>query len=472
MKTRLVSNVLATVLFAGCAVSKTAKDKAFSHAVRAVQGDDFVGGADAAYEYIQSADQDDPRYDRGLLLLARSLDGLEITWAAGMLYRNIAQARRNMELVPDAVAGIARVVATGLYDEDSMITSFVAAEDFSGLPEDIQAFVDFHKGLDMARSFSDYWADDHFQVIPDHSPWAAEAAYVKVVRFVADGDYARAIEILKELREAPNVHGRLLQDVERSLARLAFEEGRYEDALEYFLALKEMAPDDPEILLEMAWTYYYLGDSRKALGLLIALDAPVHRAYIAPERYLLEALALRRVCQFGPARQAVVRLERKYGATLQALHGGVLPRDIPQLRDAARLRGRTRINTLFMRQLEREKARLSELSDDLDPALNAFLYDIYLRGLAEVARRERELIGEDLTELTEELLAAREGVRLIVHELGVALLRGRRRPAGVKEQPPVEVPITGELVFYPFVGEYWTDELDDLIVIAEDRCID
>jgi hypothetical protein len=27
-------------------------------------------------------------------------------------------------------------------------------------------------------------------------------------------------------------------------------------------------------------------------------------------------------------------------------------------------------------------------------------------------------------------------------------------------------------VFYNFEGEFWTDELDDFVVVAEDRCID
>ena len=79
---------------------------------------------------------------------------------------------------------------------------------------------------------------------------------------------------------------------------------------------------------------------------------------------------------------------------------------------------------------------------------------------------------QDIAELTEELLSAREEVRVIVHELGVSMLRGRRRQPGAVEKPEVEVPITGDRVFYPFQGEYWTDELDGLIVIAEDRCID
>jgi hypothetical protein len=110
--------------------------------------------------------------------------------------------------------------------------------------------------------------------------------------------------------------------------------------------------------------------------------------------------------------------------------------------------------------------------DDLGKGLGDYLEDLYARGIEEGKRREEELIGRELDELTEELLSSQEGVRLIVHELGVSLLRGRRRPPGAVEKPAVEVPIRGDNVFYPFWGEYWTDEMDDLNVIAEDRCID
>jgi hypothetical protein len=130
------------------------------------------------------------------------------------------------------------------------------------------------------------------------------------------------------------------------------------------------------------------------------------------------------------------------------------------------------MNGLLIEKLEAEISIVSSLNDELGEGLSAFLSDLYSRGLAEAQKREGELIEGDLEELTEELLAVREGVRLIVHELGVSLLRGRRRPAGAQEKPAVEIPIAGDLVFYPFENEYWTDELDDLVVIAEDRCID
>jgi hypothetical protein len=109
-------------------------------------------------------------------------------------------------------------------------------------------------------------------------------------------------------------------------------------------------------------------------------------------------------------------------------------------------------------------------ANHFDPGLKKYLTDLYDRGQAE-ADAGRAAHRHDVGDLTEELLWADEGVRLIVHELGVSMLRaaGAR---GAVEKPAVEVPITGDRVFFESEGEYWTDELDDLLVVAEDRCAD
>ncbi len=465
--------IFATLISVGCATTvPVKKDAAFAFAVEAVQEESFVEGAAAAWNFIAAADPDDPRYDRGLRLLARSSEGLELTWAAGMIYRQIAQVRRNMEIVPDALQGLERIVESKVFDEDTIIKSFIAAEEFGDLPMDVRAFVNYYQGLDLARRGADEWADIRFAKLPERSHYAARARYVQAVRLVAEGDFTSVIRTLKELQDHKEIGPQLERDVERTLARLAFEEKRYADALTHFETLRELAPDDPEILLEMAWTQFYLGDSRKTLGLLVALDAPVHATFISPERYLLQALSLRRLCQFGAARAAAVRLEKKYAGSLDELSRGTLPEKIPEIRAAAKLRIRSRGNAVFLERLKIEMETLESLKSDFGDKLSEFLGNLYSRGIEEAMKREEELIGRDIAELTEELLAVREGVRLIVHELGVSLLRGRRRPAGAQEKPAVDMPITGSRVFYPFTDEYWTDELDDLFVIAEDRCID
>ncbi len=448
------------------------KDDAFRFSVEAVQTESYVRGAKAAWQFVKASDPDDPRYDRGLRLVARASEGFGLYFAASLIYRQIAQVRRNMELVPDALKGIERIVDAGVYDEDTLITSFVSCEEFGELPDEVRAFINYYQGLDLARRGANDWAEVRFAMLPENSSYAAKAEYVRAVQLVADGNFYKAKLMLEQLKEHPAYDFELSKEVERSLARIAFEEERFEDALEHFTALKKLAPNDPEIILEMAWTYYYLGDSRKTLGLLTAFDAPVHRRYISPERYLLEALALRRLCQFGAAREAAVRLEKKHNVSLEMLRKGVRPKDIPTLRTAAKQRGFSRNNTRFMERVTLETEILEDLDGDLGEGLHAYLADLYKRGMAEARRREEELLRRDIAALTEELLAAEEGVRLIVHELGVSMLRGRRRPPGAIEKPAVEIPITGERVFYPFEGEYWTDELDGLVVIAEDRCID
>jgi hypothetical protein len=155
-----------------------------------------------------------------------------------------------------------------------------------------------------------------------------------------------------------------------------------------------------------------------------------------------------------------------------ALRRGVLPQNIPPLRTAAKQRGFSRNNSTFTDRIVYEIQILEDLNGPLGDDLFGFLTNLYRRGLEETRKREEELLRYDIVELTEELLSAEEGVRLIVHELGVSMLRGRRRPPGAVEKPAVDIPITGDRVFYPFEGEYWTDELDGLVVIAEDRCID
>ena len=72
--------------------------------------------------------------------------------------------------------------------------------------------------------------------------------------------------------------------------------------------------------------------------------------------------------------------------------------------------------------------------------------------------------------MTDELLQAEDGVRLILHELGVAILRGHGRNAGQVNELPLTEAEPGT-VRWRFDGEFWTDEIDDLVILMEDRCI-
>ena len=446
------------------------------YAVDRQQAGDDAAAAAAAWRYLRGASPDDPRYDRAIRLLARSADGLGLSWAASLWYLEIAQAHRAPALVPEAVRALRRIVEGGAHDDDSIVRGFLAAAELSGLPADVQAFVDYHRGLQNARERLP-WTNARFAALPETSPYRARAAYVQAVRKVAARDLGAARKALEALLEAETTPPAALPtdlalDVRRSLARLAMERRAWAEALPMYEALRELAPNDPELLLEMAWAHYHSGDTRRALGLLLALDAPVYHDLIAPDRFLLEALSLRRLCQFGPARRAAVRLRARHGDALDDLYAGVPLIESAALRGAARRRPDLRALSAFVDQVTTERAAARGLAGALGPELGSWLAALYDRGVTEGERRLDAQLGGELDRLAEELLGAEEGVRLILHELGVALLRGRRRPKGPPEAPAPEIEAGGDKVYFRFEGEFWTDELDDLVVVAEDRCLD
>jgi len=469
----LAGAVVFALAAAGCAGPQFPEKHGavFQQAVEASEGNDPAEAAASAYHYIQGATVDDPRYDRALRVLARNTERLGLSYAASMWYLDIARSRRNVALIDDAIAGLERIIREYPYDRETILRGFLASAEITGLAVDQRAFVSYHKGLDSLRRGHEKWAAESFQKIPDGNPYRLRARYALAVREVATYDLETAKEELEKLLEEPLPED-LRVKVRRTLGRTEFEERDYEAALEHYRAIQSRAPDHPRLLLEMAWNHYYLGDYRRALGLLLALDAPAYRELIAPKRYLLEAMSLRKLCQYGPARKAAVRLEQAHGDALDDLYEGVQLERSEPLREAAGVRAGGRRVAEFRDRVAAERDRLEELDRKLGPELIERLEAIYEQGMEEAERREREELTDKARELAGELIEAENGVQLILHELGVSLLRGERESTQSGGGELLEQTDVAEQVVYRFRGEFWTDELDDLVVQLEDRCIE
>jgi len=448
------------------------RDTAYGQAVEAVLDKQWETGIKASWSYLATASPDDERFDRAQMLFAQSAEGMKLRFAASLFYLDVAQSRRLPDLADEAVSGIERIIDAGSYDEATIVRGFLGTDEITALPVAQTNFVAYVQGLESVRQGLDEWADDRFDEIDEESPYFHKARYVKAVRHLTNRrwDEGRAAleAMLEEPRELPKdirVEARL------ALARLAMEQRRFREAVELYEKVEDVATERPELLLEMAWAYYYLGDSRQALGRLIALDAPAYQALIAPERFLLEAFCLRRLCQFEPARIAAVRLRDAYGEALDDLHRGILPLTSEPLRNAAKQRGEARALAEFVARLERELAIVEDRKGSFGESLTQRLRAIYEDGLFEAERRLEQVLRDEVRDLSDELVAAEDGVRLVLHELSVGLLRGRRRPPGPPEAPAPRIRAAGGRVFYRFRNEFWTDEVDDLLVLIKDRCL-
>jgi tetratricopeptide (TPR) repeat protein len=466
------ASLITALVWVGCggASFRERKDLSFGSAVQASLDESWEKAAEAAYLYLNTSSPDDPRYDRALLLLAQAAEKLGLSYAASLWYLDIAQSRRKVELLDKAISGLERVVMGGPHDEETLVRGFLATADISDLSAENLAFINYLQGLYSVRDGLNQWADQQFAAIPKTSPYFIRARYVQGVRALARKEWNDARQILKGILKEKALPEDIHNETELALARLAMEEGLYPEAIKHYRRVRRLAPNRPELLLEMAWAHYYRGEARRALGLLIALDAPVYRGLIAPERYLLEAFCLRQLCQFEPARTAAVRLRVSYSDALKDLHAGLSPSDSESLRISARQRGTARPLWLFFDKLNREKALAARLS--LGERLSKDLKKLYGVGIKEANRRSEKAIEAETRALADELVSAETGVRLILHELSVGLLRGRQRPPGIEAMIESKEGPRKPEVMYRFVGEFWTDELDSLVVDIPDRCLE
>ena len=443
---RLLFAGLLVGLTVGCAAQiPENREAAFIFAVDQLQSGRPAVAASAAWRYLEGASPDDPRYDRAQRLLARTSQQLGLSYSAAQSFLDIAQGRRDPEILAEAIRGLQAIIESGAYDEDALVEGYLASADIDGLPEDLQAFINYHQGLRDVRLMRKKWAQDNFAKLPAQSVYADKARYVDAVESVARRELAPAIEKLIKIEKTPDLDGVLASDVRRSLARLYSTTGQFDEALKRYELLRQEAPGDPELLFEMAWVHYDQGDIRRSLGLLLALDAPVYSDLIAPDRFLLEALALRRLCQFGPARRAATRLRAKHGDALDELYQGVPLLKSKAMRAAARRRTAVKTQSAFYDRVLMEQRSIEDKG--LSPELTQHLTTLYERGVQEAKRGLEARLAGEVDALAEELLEAEEGVNLLLHELGVGLLRGRERAPGPALVPAPEVTAGGRNYF-------------------------
>ena len=463
--------LVCAALLAGCGAAwRGGPDEAFAAGVEASLDEDWSDAALATAAFLRDTNSEEERYDRAQLILAGAELELGLTYAAAQRYLDVAESGRDPELADDAIGGLERIVRGWPHDEAMLIEGYLATADIHGLPSALQAFVDYHQGLSSLQRSHHEWAKRKFSAIPETSSYAHRARFAVAVDALAAGRFDEGHALLEALLEEEDLNEEVAAEAPLALARLAMDEERYDDAVAHYETVTRLAPERPELLLEMAWAHYYKGDSRRALGLLIALDAPVHRSLIAPERYLLEAFCLRRLCQFEPARFSAYRLRRSHGQALDELHRGLAPFESTTLRVAARRRPGAFKGWRYLRQVMAERELAEELFGSSE--FGEQLKELYDHGVNEARRRQEAVLEAETVALAEELLAAEDGVRLILHELSVQLLRGRFRPAGPDQVPPIDISAESRRVSFRFENEFWTDELDALVVVIEDRCLE
>jgi hypothetical protein len=438
------------------------------------------GGAsrDAAprfYAFLRGSARTADNYEWAQFFLADDLSRLGFSHAAIVYLAEVAKTRSRAEILPEALAKLEQITSQLAYDQELVEREVLFGTDFGFVPPSAFDYVHFHKGMVAYKSGYLRWAWNHFDKLHPGTSYAAQAKLVRTVhKMTKENDVEGALADFEALAKDPAAPREVRNEAKVSAARLHFERGEYDKTHQGYDAveLPELDAGRGQLYLEKAWTYYRRGDASRAMGLLLALDAPSFRELFLPEKYILGALIYKDRCHYLPAKRTAHGFTRRYKAALTLIRNrGNLKEDPRLLKAALEQDEPVRRAGEFVDQLQKERDLIDEYASRFEQSgLTRALRQLYDRELGEATRQREVLLRSALKAAGDRLLRDEEQVRLLDYEIGLDLYKRVKKGSASSRQAVKDEPILPEDVAYVFDGEYWNDELKDYRLFLPSRC--
>jgi tetratricopeptide (TPR) repeat protein len=306
-------------------------------------------------------------------------------------------------------------------------------------------------------------------------------------------DYEKAAAAFREVVRLTNPRGgRFKNPVLReqaffSLARTHYSFQQFRAAIFYYERISRDSPSWLDALFESSWAYFRLTDYEKALGNLVTLHSPYFINEYFPESHILKAVTYYENCRYPEALEILEDFEAMYGPLREELDKLTKEAKTPEeyyklLKD---LEKRERTSALYAklvslarsdkalqstttsaRELEAEERRINQALPPMKGTpLQAFLLESVQKRREELAQTAGAIARAKLEAERDELKAQASQLFRIKFEItkrekeGLeASLRGETQATRMgKYKYSVAVP--DDMLYWPFEGEYWRDEL-------------
>lgn len=453
-------------------------EQRLDQALAAYYAHDYRAAAAALHELFRRTPEGDLKRDTVSYYLADSLARLGFFEAAVAHHMDIVAGRRAPELVGRSLVALERLVRAGRLDEWRLIDDLLFGAIFGDLPPEAHDFVEYYQGLgELRRGFAalgtrrlDELGRAASPGRDNHYTWKARYA-LAVDRLAQKSDKAdeAAQQQLKAIIDDAEAPRAVKNEARTALARALYEQKKYAEAYDLYAQNDSPIETQDLILVEKAWAKVGQGDEPLALGQVVGLGAPVYRLGFSPERFLIRAASLDRLCQFRAAHLAVTDFRAAFDGSLRRIRERLALGDDPVLRQAALARADLVPAARWRGRLGRERARLDQVADR---ALRGYLETIYTSRIAQADAAVNRGLERALEVVAENLLAVDEQMTILDYEIGVGLFKGVS--GGLAERGAAEGPSASAgrpQVAYKFTGEYWSDEIDHFEVRAVDRCL-
>jgi tetratricopeptide (TPR) repeat protein len=274
-----------------------------------------------------------------------------------------------------------------------------------------------------------------------------------------------------------------------NIARIYFEIDKFETADEYYSQVDRESIYWPQSLFERAYSNFYRNDLNLSLGLLLTTQSPYYSdEEFIPEATLLRALTYFQLCDFTEVERILLAFERDYGAMrseikgfLQQYNSDEAKKLTDQAYDAYFESNReTTLTKAFFTRILRNRD-LGSLVSHMD------LMDQEVKLIAQQKTEWRDRVGSHLLQVIEadrvrykksagremlkemadyyqvlsDLMTQSEIIRFEVVDAQRADYEFRMQNPEVEseDEKKVDFSVSKTIIYWPFNGEFWKDEL-------------
>lgn len=429
--------------------------------------------------------------------LAKSLHALEMYHSAQYYYMEVVRKGPNNPLFKHALPRLAQIAAyTGNDYELLRIVGKIAPEAY---PRQAQPHLYYLMGRKSYEGGELSDAAAYFEKVP-----LGHELYPRAQYFQGQINYERdklksAAKSFREViaSEIPTDDPKLVRELEDlkdlsliNIARVYYGLQRFDNADKYYAKVERDSTYWPQSLFERAWTNFWVGDLNGSLGLLTTVDSPFYadREFM-PDTQYLRALTYFQLCEYSEVERVSRLFQAKYqpirdemkifieqyradngevlfdqafdayfGANAQASNIPVSAfRKVLRNRDLGAL-----VNHMDMMMVELEgiDAQIPQWRDSIGEHLSKII--------ARDRQRYKERAGRAfLQELLEQYRAVDEllsDVDVLLFEVADAqrqdyMFRSANPDVGALDEQPIDFATSPDILYWPFNGEFWRDEL-------------
>jgi tetratricopeptide (TPR) repeat protein len=355
-------------------------------------------------------------------------------------------------------------------------------------------------------------------MIPKGDPFYPRAKYLEGLSYFRENKPETALDAMKEVVKVTRQTEGVLTSEQRNLLNireLAFmqlarthygaRQNRY--AIFYFSKIERGGPQWLESLFESSWASYRIGKYEQALGNLITLSSPFFRDEYFPEALILKAVIYFENCRYREALSIIEDFERIYGPVQEQLDqlvgknmdaneyftvlDGVRKKNKEEVKTGSTDEILERILSLALtdKDLKKTVDSIAELEGEIDSfggKGDSFKFSSLSKSLIEQLKTQREVLIKKAGAMAKSKLdfensqlktLRANGLRIKFETtskekefLEQQLSQGGK--ATIVKDYKFSTAVSDDQLYWPYVGEYWRDELGTYQYTLTKGCID